>query len=154
MAEYFLDTSAFVKNYVDESGSDAVRGILNSKDEDDHGVYVATVTLVEAVAAVRGRGRRPGGNVSDTTRIVATLRREFPELVIAVGVSKAVIDDAADMAATHVLRGYDAVQLAVARIVGARCRAMGLGALTVVSADGQLNVAAAAEGLDVLDPTQ
>ena len=153
MPEYFFDTSAFVKHYVDEDGSRTVSRLLAPADGYDNGLYVAAVTLAEAVAAIHGRGRRPGGAAGETHRIGARLRRDFPLLAVAVRVSQPVIERAADMAAKHVLRGYDAVQLAVAQTVDARSRAMGMGPVTVVSSDRQLNVAAEAEGLEVLDPT-
>ena len=51
------------------------------------------------------------------------------------------------LAETYSLRGYDAVQLATAVEIHARGLTLGLPALTFVSADGELNTAAQAEGL-------
>jgi uncharacterized protein len=56
------------------------------------------------------------------------------------------------LAITHALRAYDAVQLAVALHVNARHQGAGLGGVTLISADGDLNAAATAEGLAVDDP--
>jgi hypothetical protein len=56
------------------------------------------------------------------------------------------------LAETHALRGYDAVQLAAAIEVHARGMSLGLPVLTLVSADGDLNMAATIEGLTVEDP--
>jgi hypothetical protein len=55
------------------------------------------------------------------------------------------------LAETHALRGYDAVQLAAALNVNSACAAAGA-VFTLVSADGELNAAARAEGLAVEDP--
>ena len=52
----------------------------------------------------------------------------------------------------HKLRAYDAVQLAVALDVHRLQEAAGLGPVTLVSSDRDLNIAAAAEGLTVDDP--
>jgi hypothetical protein len=56
------------------------------------------------------------------------------------------------LAERHALRGYDAVQLAAALELQTVLTASGLPALTLVSADAELNAAAAAEGLTVEDP--
>ncbi len=63
------------------------------------------------------------------------------------------IEEAASLASRHLLRGYDAVHLAVALDTNARGVAEGRPPLTLVSADRELNVAAGAEGIEVLDPT-
>jgi predicted nucleic acid-binding protein len=56
-----------------------------------------------------------------------------------------------DLAERHVLRGYDAVQLAAALKVHREYVAFG-GSCTLVSADAELNSAALAEGLSVENP--
>ena len=56
------------------------------------------------------------------------------------------------LAEAHSLRGYDAVQLATAVEIHIRGLTLGLPALTLVSADEELNLAARAEGLVVEDP--
>ena len=58
---------------------------------------------------------------------------------------------AMSLAEAHRLRGYDAVQLAAALQVLVACSALGA-PLTFVSADANLNAAAAAEGLTVDNP--
>jgi hypothetical protein len=55
-------------------------------------------------------------------------------------------------AETYALRGYDAVQLAAAVEIHTRGEILGLSVLTLISADEDLNVAAAAEGLSVENP--
>jgi predicted nucleic acid-binding protein len=52
----------------------------------------------------------------------------------------------------HRLRAYDAVQLAVALDLNRRHQDAGFGPVTLVSADRELNTAAAATGLVVDDP--
>jgi predicted nucleic acid-binding protein len=58
-----------------------------------------------------------------------------------------VVRHAAQLADRHVLRAYDAVQLAAALEVQ-----LSVPGLVLLSADGELNAAAAAEGLAVEDP--
>src|SRR5262245_10921885 len=56
------------------------------------------------------------------------------------------------LAETHSLRGYDAVQLATALEIHVGGLTLGLPALTLISADEELNIAAQAEGLIVEEP--
>lgn len=65
-----------------------------------------------------------------------------------------VLNDAEFLARTHGLRAYDAVQLAAAREVDRLYRSAGLAPITLVSADRELNAAAATEGLVTDDPCQ
>jgi hypothetical protein len=71
-----------------------------------------------------------------------------------VAISASLIEEAMDLAELHGLRGYDAVQLATALLVEAGMTASGIGPLTLISADGDLNQAAQAEGLLTDDPNQ
>lgn len=59
-----------------------------------------------------------------------------------------------NLAELHRLRGYDATQLAVALDLEMAMTADGLGPLTLISADVELNQAARAEGLLIDDPNQ
>ena len=56
------------------------------------------------------------------------------------------------VARKHGLRAYDAVQLTAALEVNRKRQAMGLPAVTLISADQDLNAAAIAEGIAVDDP--
>lgn len=59
---------------------------------------------------------------------------------------------AGKLAGKYALRGYDAVQLAAALETHAKRTARKLQPLTLLSAEGDLNAAAIAEGLTVDDP--
>jgi len=63
-----------------------------------------------------------------------------------------VLVEASRLAETLALRGYDAVQLAAAIAANNERVLNGLSPLIMVSADGELNDAARAEGLNVEDP--
>ena len=57
------------------------------------------------------------------------------------------------LAESHGLRAYNAVQLAAAREVNAAWTPTGLGGITLIAADQNLNAAASVEGLLVDDPS-
>lgn len=61
--------------------------------------------------------------------------------------------EAMSVARKHGLRAYDAVQLTAALEIDRLNREDGFGPVTLVSADRELNAAAATEGLIVEDPT-
>jgi predicted nucleic acid-binding protein len=71
---------------------------------------------------------------------------------MAVQILSPVILRAMNLAENHGLRGYDAVQLAVALQIQAERLNAGVTGFTFVSADQGLNNAAVAEGLTVDDP--
>ncbi|WP_193789888.1 hypothetical protein [Nostoc sp. NIES-3756] len=56
------------------------------------------------------------------------------------------------LAQTHGLRGYDAIQLAVALAVNELAIANALLSVTLISTDNQLNLTASSEGLVIKNP--
>ena len=150
MAAYFLDTSAVVKRYIQETGSAWVRALADPLAF--HLIYLARITDVEATSAVIRRQR--GGSLS-APAAAATLRQFRQDLVLGyriIDVTSALLSAATSIVEKHGLRAYDAVQLAAAVGLNNQRVAAGTGAVTLVSADQELNAAAVAEGLFVDDP--
>jgi uncharacterized protein len=105
----YLDSSALVKLYIDESGSAAVSALVNRAEA----VVTARVTYAEARAAF-ARQRREGGLTSAALRrVVRELDAEWGAYNI-VDVADPVVRRAGILAERHALRAYDAVQLAFA----------------------------------------
>ena len=75
----------------------------------------------------------------------------FHPPILVIEVLPATVAHAMDLAERHGLRGYDSAQLAAALELNARCRDWGCSPL-VITADAELNRAAAAEGPAVDDP--
>jgi hypothetical protein len=109
--------------------------------------YLARITDVEVTAALARRRGQAGLSVIQAVAALRQFRRDFGQDYRVVEITIALLQRAAQLADTHALRGYDAVQLAVALDVHARDQA-----LVLVSADAELNAAATAEGLRVEDP--
>jgi predicted nucleic acid-binding protein len=149
LAAYFLDSSAVVKRYVSKTGTAWVSGITAATVNK---VYLVRLTLVEVISAITRKARGTGITTAGAAIAVANFRRDFVNQYAKVDLSPTLIEYAADLAETHALRGYDAVQLAAALEVNIERAAIGLSAITLISADAALNVAAAAEGLAVDDP--
>lgn len=150
MAVYFFDSSALVKRYVQETGTAWVLSLCDPMANTS--LYVARIAGAEVVAAIARRERGGDLSASDAASAIRQFRLEFASMYRIVEITPALVLRAMDLAQTHALRGYDAVQLAAALELNALRLARGTSALTLVSADGELNGAATAEGLPVEDP--
>jgi uncharacterized protein len=162
---YFFDTSALVKRYVQEVGTGWVRSITDSTAQNI--IYIAEIAGVEVMAAITRRMRttpKDGGiSKSDGNTAVKEFRDDFENHYMVIEITSEVISKAMNLTENHKLRGYDAVQLAVALKIGSQLKAMAssaaaptvavaMPALIIVSADDELNAAALAEGLTFEDP--
>ncbi|MGO9597042.1 MAG: type II toxin-antitoxin system VapC family toxin [Isosphaeraceae bacterium] len=74
----------------------------------------------------------------------------YPYTVIEI--TPALFNKAMQLANTHALRAYDAVQLAAALEINQKEQGAGFAPVTLISADQALNDAATVEGLPVDDP--
>jgi hypothetical protein len=149
MSVYFLDSSAIAKRYVTEAGSAWITNLI--KQSIWPRVHVARICGVEVVAAITRRVRS-GSLTQQAGRIAAIqFRADFQKMQGIVEVSPALISQAMDLTEKRGLRGYDAVQLAAALAVHEAMLAFASSAI-LISADDELNAAAAAEGLQVENP--
>jgi uncharacterized protein len=150
VAVYVFDSSALVKRYVHEIGTAWVHGLTDPAA--GHTLYIAGITGVEVVSALTRQTRRGALVPTDAARALTQFRQDFAHQHQTVDLTPPLIARAMALAETHALRGYDAVQCAVAVELHRARQARGMPVLTLVSADAALNTAAAAEGLLVEDP--
>jgi predicted nucleic acid-binding protein len=137
----YLDTSSLLKHYIREPGSDDVALWIDGADL----VATSRATLAEAAAALSRRPRGGGLSRSACHEALADLTRDWADY-LAVDLDE---HRAATLAWRRRLRGYDAVQLDAALTVGELAAPE---ALVFSSFDADLNEAARAEGLAVLEP--
>ncbi len=150
MAVYFLDSSAAAKLYVAERGTIWLANLAYPVGRNE--LLGVRLTAVEIAATLF---RRVKGHVlsrEQAASAVGALRRDLEWTYEIVEFSPAVSDLALAVAERHGLRGSDCVQLAAALTVRRRRETARLAPLEFVSADAELNAAARAEGLQVLDP--
>jgi hypothetical protein len=152
MSAYYFDSSALVKNYAQEVGTNWVRGLINAQPANE--IFTALVTGAEIIAAIKRRERSNTITAADAASAITAFRSQFRIRFMALRTSDAVVDLAMNLAEMHKLRGYDAIQLASAMLIEARMTAQGVGPLTLISADDELNQVAQAEGLLTDDPNQ
>ena len=148
MAAYFFDSSALVKRYVRERGTEWVRSIIDPDAGNE--IYIARITGAEVVAAMARRGR--SGELEGLDRAVKQFKLEFERLYRVIEITPDVVLRAMELALKHRLRGYDAVQLAAALEIEITRREMLMEGITLVSSGIELNEAAVKEGIKVEDP--
>ena len=152
MAAFFFDSSALVKYYVDEVGSAWVESIIDAQSPNE--ITIAQITGVEVVAAISRRVLTRMTTAADAASAIQLFRGDFQAVFDVIPTTPQIIEEAMNLAELHRLRGYDAVQLAAVTTFDAQMTARGIGPLTLISADGELNEAAQAEGLLTDDPNQ
>lgn len=153
MASYFLDSSALVKAYIDEPGSQRVHGIFSTEPPPE--IYIAHITHVEVIAALARRSRGTEATAAQAAEALSLFRQAISaDIYNTIGLSVSVLKKASNLAQAHYLRGYDAVQLAAAMEGRAARENQDKDWLRFMSADEDLNRAAAAEGFIVEDPTE
>lgn len=150
MTTYYLDTSALVKCYAREQGTDWMRGLVKSP----HAHFFSTVRLSgpELVAALFRKLRTRELPRAVVLRLVQEFKADWQGLYDVLEVNTAVCERAMALVEQHGLRGYDAVHLAAAMIAHEVRRASHLPDLIFLAADDDLLHAAAAEGLRTDNP--
>ncbi len=150
MADYFLDSSAIVKRYINESGSGFVERLIDPQHGNN--VFIAEITRAEVASAFARR--RKGTTLAEKDAVTAlnSFTIDFNDLYLIAAISTEMVEAAASIATKYALRGYDAVQLAAALAANRNLTENGYDALKFVSADGDLNSTATAEGLSVENP--
>ena len=150
MQTYYFDSSACVKRFSSEIGSKWV--VTRMRPSAGNLIFVARITGAETIAAL-ARKRKGNRLTSDeATKAINRFLRQFTNVFQKITISDQIVDEAMNYANKHELRGYDAVQLAVAMEVEKKIKIIGGLPLIFVSADNDLNNAALAEGLAVENP--
>lgn len=109
MKVFYFDSSALVKRYLDEDGSDYVREVFAGEPL----VVSAVITMVEVAAAVARAARDNRVTQEEADEVLQTFRQDWQD-VVRVQLVEVVIERAAELAQKHRLRAYDAVHLAAA----------------------------------------
>jgi predicted nucleic acid-binding protein len=141
---FYLDTSAMVKLYIDEAGSEKIREIVFSETNN---VFISKITGAEVAAAFSRRRRMKDIAEEDYEEILSDFVSDYENLFAKSEVTDSVISLAVELTKRQALRGYDAVQLASVLTLGAEINDN----LIFISADVDLNDMARAEGLVVED---
>jgi len=147
LALYYLETSALVKLYVYELGTERLLALATS--DAGHRFAIVSLAQVEFRAAIRRRQR--GGEISgsEADALIESFREHSEGRFIVQPFTESLLDVALALIDGYPLKGYDAMQLAgylmLRSISGAE-------EPIFVCADKTLLTAARNEGCPVLDP--
>jgi predicted nucleic acid-binding protein len=143
---YFLESTAFAKLFVQESGTDALIHLMEAVE--DNRKLISASTPLEIYAAVRRREHNGDISAEDAAAALDILRLEAARMVQQ-PLNPAALEAARLLLDRTTLRWPDALQLGAA--VVARDMFQGM-EIIFVSASQQLREAAKAEGFHALDP--
>lgn len=139
---YFIDTSALLKAYISEEGTDALDAIF----QEDAPRYISTMGLIEAIStfqrllSIEGSLSRP-----QFEQLCARLLAGVASgRLLVSGVTSLDVRAALELEAIQYLTAVDATQIAIAKGLG--------GGVVFVSSDAKLNRVACEHGLRVLHP--
>ena len=136
----FFDTSALLKTYVVERGSDFAKQLILDASK----IAVSVLVEPELISSLN-RLRREGLLVdSDYAQMRSVILNDLDTFEV-VPLSRSIVDGANTLLERHNLRGADAIHLASAVF----CRAENF-----VTSDKRLRIAAASAGFVVVDPCE
>jgi predicted nucleic acid-binding protein len=150
MTTYYLDTSALVKRYVNETGSSWLQATLETAPRPS--VILVHLAIVEMTSALMRRVREGAVSAPEYIRIQNAFLSDCLDHYELVTAADDIIDQANRLLEEHPLRAYDAIHLAAAVVSNQALLAGNLPPLIFVSADDRLNQAASLEGLPVDNP--
>jgi predicted nucleic acid-binding protein len=146
----YLDTSALLKKYVTEVGSNWLHALLTPPQPPL--VFISQLAIVEATCAFARRFREGSLTPADHTSLLAAFDYDIAYSYYLQDFVPTTIDAARRLAYLHPLRAYDAVHLATAWLINQELIADGQPPLTFIAADNRLLTAAKNEGLLIENP--
>jgi predicted nucleic acid-binding protein len=149
VGHYYFDSSALVKRYVVETGTDWINSIFSDSNQT---IYSARISGAEIIAAFFRRVRSRDLFPADADIAATQFKTDFRSRYQIVEITEKVIDTAMNLAERHDLRGYDSVQLAAAMELNLVRNSLSLSPIIFVSADNQLNEVARTVGIQVENP--
>jgi len=145
----FFDTSALVKAYIDEPGSDAVRELLRDGNER---LVLSDHVAVETLATLAYKRRDQAINSSRYKRARAAFFEDYGREFLLAPVTQEVVHTAMQLAHDHRKLGVgsiDLIHIATAMQIRAEWSPP---SITVACADRSMRLLASAAGFQVFDP--
>jgi uncharacterized protein len=143
---YFLDSTAFIKLFVQEAGTEAIIKLMEATE--DNRKLISAGTPLEVYAALKRR-ERTGGLAAEDSEAARNILRVEAARMVQQPLNPAVLEAARRVLDRHELSATEALQLGAAQVA----REMFQGMLIIfVASDGRLLEAAKAEKFEVLNP--
>jgi hypothetical protein len=148
---YFMDSSALVKIYITELGSEWTRAVRD-RCEMGH-IFTCEISGAEVFAAFHRRFRAGDISRDDLQTACHLFNKDFEEFFARLPVTKSIVETGMQLIQKYPLRGYDSIQLATAISLLNRLQHLNGAFLYFISADRVLNDAATNESFTVINPT-
>ena len=111
---YYFDTSAFLKFYIEEDGSDIIRALFESII--DNTLIVSELTILESRSAIRRLERADAISAEQATNVLERINEHTDDRILVRSLSSATMNEAARLIDAYSLRTLDALQLAACLI--------------------------------------
>jgi predicted nucleic acid-binding protein len=147
LALYYLETSALVKLYVREPGTDRVLALATRSS--DNRLAILSLAQVEFRSAIRRRERSGEIPAFVATQLLDAFSRHQETRFVTQTITDFLLDIACALVDRHALRAFDAIQLAGYVVLRSSA---GAETPVFVCADQELLTAAKHEGAPILDP--
>ncbi len=152
----YLDSSALVKHYIREAGTDALNSRLQAQAARNTRVFASTLGYAEVLATFARRLQEKLLTKREAMLLFEQFRNDWMFELTQVELTAAVLGFIPRLVASYPLRGADSVHLASALSLRdsarLRLRSATVSSLTFVASDKTLLAAASVEGLAVFDP--
>ena len=139
---YFFDTSALIKRYVQEKGSNIVDNLMESADE----IFISAITRIESISAARRLLEERSLSKSDFNVFKDNLASDFPFFTV-VDFSEYIEKKAIELIEKYQIKTLDAIQLAC-------CLAAREDIDHLVTSDVKLARTASDVGIDTINPLE
>jgi predicted nucleic acid-binding protein len=143
---YFLDSTAFIKLFVQEAGTEAIIKLMEATE--DNRKLISAGTPLEVYAALKRR-ERSGGLAAEDSEAARNILRVEAARMVQQPLNPAVLEAARRALDRHELSATEALQLGAAQVAREMFQGM---AIVFVASDGRLLEAAKAEKFEVLNP--
>jgi predicted nucleic acid-binding protein len=143
---YFLESTAFIKLFVQEAGTEAIIRLMEATE--DNRKLISAGTPLEVYAALKRRERLGGLAAGDSEAARNILRVEAGRMVQQ-PLNPAVLEAARQALDRHELSAAESLQLGAAIVAREMFQGM---TILFVSSDQHLHTAAQAERFETIDP--
>lgn len=149
MTIFYLDTSALVKRYKTEEGSDIIDNLYDNLPR-GHSMATSFLTVLEFVSAIRRLLKGNKISQDDFETVISTFSQELEPFIIR-AIEDKIVADALNKVVKHALKSADSIQLST--VVELREIMKDVGEKVVfVCDDDELVKAGKRENLEVINP--
>ena len=151
MTVFYLDTSALVKRYKTEEGSDIINYLYDNLPG-EHSHTISFLTVLEFVSAIRRLLKANIISQEDFETIISTFSLELEPFFIR-SIDDKIVADALDKVVKHALKSADAIQLSTVAELRAMMEEVGEKVVFICD-DEELMKAGGRENLEVINPRE